>query len=292
MSQFGKSSSKRGKPTYSYSIIGVAVVLFLFGLVGWFFLNLRSTGNYFKENIQVNAYLWPTASKKQIDSLQTYVKSLPYARNVEYTDKEKAMKIWNSDNDTSWKKILDFNPLPESLDFNVTADYVEKEKLTALTAQLQSMYPEIIKEFKLPTEIVARVSGFVKIVAWIFLGFAVIMTVLVIFSIDNTIRLAMYSNRFLVKTMQMVGATRNFISLPLCKRAVLNGLIAAGASILVLWVSIMVLMKWQPLFKILHNNKNMFLLFALMIFMGVSITLLSTYRSVLKYLKMKLDDLY
>ena len=79
MAQFGKASSKRGKPTYAYAIIGVSLVLFLFGIVGWFFLNLRKTGDYVKENIQVHAWLNPNAPKKNIDSLQSYITSIPYA---------------------------------------------------------------------------------------------------------------------------------------------------------------------------------------------------------------------
>jgi cell division transport system permease protein len=103
MAQFGKASSKRGKPTYAYAIIGVALVLFLFGIVGWFFLNLRKTGDYFKENIQVHAYLNPTAPKKSIDSLTTFIGSIPYANRVEYVTKEKALEMYTKENDSSWK---------------------------------------------------------------------------------------------------------------------------------------------------------------------------------------------
>jgi cell division transport system permease protein len=115
---------------------------------------------------------------------------------------------------------------------------------------------------------------------------------LVIFLIDNTIRLAMYSNRFLVKTMQMVGATRGFISKPMNIRAVINGLIASAIAIVLLWVSVMILETTVPVFKLLHDTKTMLLLFLAMIVIGISITYFSTQRSILKYLKMKLDDLY
>jgi cell division transport system permease protein len=102
----------------------------------------------------------------------------------------------------------------------------------------------------------------------------------------------MYSNRFLVKTMQMVGATRGFISRPLNIRAVINGLIAAGIAIVLLWVSIIMLEAFVPVFKLLHDTKTMLLLFLAMIVIGISITFFSTHRSILKYLRMKLDDLY
>ena len=285
-------AGKRSKPSYIYSIIGVSLVLFLFGIVGWMFLNLRKTGDYFKENIQVHAYMSRDAKKPQIDSVHEYIKALPYARKVEYVTKEKAIEKWQVENDTTWKQFLDNNPLPESIDFYVAADHVESDSLNLLASNLNSTFPGVISEFQFPQETVSKVSNFVKTAAIIFLALASVLTVLVIFSIDNTIRLAMYSNRFLIKTMQMVGATRNFIAKPFVNRAIINGLIAAIIAIGVLWVAIYLLESFIPDFKILHDNLGMFALFGIIIILGILITLVSTYSSVLKYLKLKLDDLY
>ena len=292
MAQFGKASSKRGKPTYAYAIIGVALVLFLFGIVGWFFLNLRKTGDYVKENIQVHAWLYPDASKKRIDSLKKYITAIPYAKGVEYVTKEKAMEQWNKDNDSTWKKFLDNNPLPESIDFYIKAQYVQKDSLSVLSNDLRSSFPGVIKEFQFPTETITRVSKYVKTAAVIFLLAAIILTILVVFSIDNTIRLAMYSNRFLIKTMQMVGATRWFIARPINIRAIINGLIASLIAIAAIWGSVILIENFAPDFKVLHDTSSMLLLFLFIILLGISITLVSTHRSVIKYLRMKLDDLY
>ena len=292
MAQFGKASAKRGKPSYVYAIIGVALVLFLFGIVGWIFLNIRKTGEYFKENIQVHAWIEPAANKKQIDTLTSYITSLPYTKNVEYVDREKAISKWNAENDTTWRKFLNNNPLPESVDFYVKADYMEKDSLANLGNYLQTNFPGVVSDFQYPTDTVTYVSKFVKTAALWLLVIAILLSILVIVSIDNTIRLAMYSNRFIIKTMQMVGATRWFIARPLDLRALLNGLIAAGIAIVFLIGFIGVTEKFVPYFKILHDNSNMLLLFAGIIVLGLTITLFSTHRSVLKYLKMKLDDLY
>jgi cell division transport system permease protein len=292
MAQFGKSSSKKGKPSYGYAIIGMALVLFLFGIVGWFFLNLRKTGDYFKENIQVHTYLNRDASKKRIDSLVKYIETLPYTNKVEYVTKEKAIEKWNTENDTTWKMFLKNNPLPESVDFYVKANYVEEDSLNLLSNQLQSAYPGVISEFQFPTETVAKVSNYVKTGGIIFLFAAIILTILVVFSIDNTIRLAMYSNRFLIKTMQMVGATRGFIAKPINQRAVINGLIASFIAIIAVWASVLLIESFLPDFKLLHDNSGLTYLFLIIIILGILISLASTYRSVVKYLKMKLDDLY
>jgi len=292
MAQFGKASSKRGKPTYAYAIIGVALVLFLFGIVGWFFLNLQKSGDYLKENIQVHAWIYPDAGKKKIDSVTNYIKAIPYARDVKYVTKEMAAEEWNKDNDTTWKKFLDYNPLPESVDFYVKADYVQKDSLNILSGSLQNNFPGVIKEFQFPTETVTKISRYVRNGAIIFLVAAIILTILVVFSIDNTIRLAMYSNRFLIKTMQMVGATRWFIAKPINMRAIINGLVASLIAIAAIWGSVILIEKFVPDFKVLHDNMSLLLLFGIIIVLGIGITLVSTHRAVIKYLRMKLDDLY
>lgn len=292
MSQVGKASAKRGKPSYVYAIIGVSLVLFLFGVVGWIFLNIKKTGDYFKENIQLHAYIYRTANSKQIDSAKNYIDSLPYAVNVEYITREKAIAKYNKENDTLWKKLAINNPLPESIDFYVKANYIDKDSLANIETDLLTNFPTTISEFQTPKETVAGVSQFVKTTTLVLLVVAIILSILVIISIDNTIRLAMYSNRFLIKTMQMVGATRWFISKPLDGRAIINGLVASGIAILLMIGFIGLSEKFIPYLQVLHDTKNMLLIFTGIIVLGLFITLFSTHRSVLKYLKMKLDDLY
>ncbi len=292
MSQFGKAGNKRGKPTYAYAIIGVSLVLFLFGIVGWIFLNLRKSGDYFKENIQVQAYLNRDASKKHIDSVKNYLSALPYVRSVEYITREMAVKRYEAENDTTWKQFISNNPLPESIDFYVKASHVSKDSLTLIATDLQTTFPGVVSEFKFPQEVVTKVGSLVKNIMIGFLIAAILLTILVIFSIDNTIRLAMYSNRFLIKTMQMVGATRWFIAKPINSRAVINGFIASAIAIILLWLSIVSIEFMRPEFKSLRDNKSLFLLFLLILILGIVITLVSTHRSVIKYLRMKLDDLY
>lgn len=292
MAQFGKASTKRGKPSYVYAIIGVSLVLFLFGIVAWIFLNIKKTGDYFKENIQLHAYIYRTANPKQIDSLKNYIEALPYSVKVEYITKEKAIAKYNEENDTLWKKLAISNPLPESIDFYVKANYVDKDSLANLESQLITNFPTTVSEFQTPKETVASVSQFVKTTTLVLLVVAVLLSLLVIVSIDNTIRLAMYSNRFLIKTMQMVGATRWFITRPLDGRAILNGIIASAIAIGLLIGFITLSEKFIPYLRVLHDTANMLLIFTGITLLGIFITLLSTHRSALKYLKMKLDELY
>jgi cell division transport system permease protein len=286
MAQFGKASAKRGKPSYVYAIIGVSLVLFLFGIIGWIFLNIKKTGDYFKENIQLHAYIYRTATPEQIDSLKNYIEALPGAVKVEYITREQAIEKYNQENDTLWKKLA------ISIDFYVRANYVNNDSLANLENALMTTFPQTVSEFQTPKATVAGVSQFVKTTTLILFAVAIILAILVIVSIDNTIRLAMYSNRFIIKTMQMVGATRGFITRPLDGRAVINGVIASAVAIALLVGFISAAEKFVPYLKLLHDTKNMLLIFAGIVILGICITLLSTHRSALKYLKMKLDELY
>ena len=291
MAGTNSASLKRSKPNYIYSIIGVAIVLFIMGIMGWLFLNLRTIGDNFKEDIRISVYLKST-DKNTIGKLQAFIAGQPYAKNVEYVDKEKAKAIWNAENSEDWAKILDVNPLPESVDFFAKAQYVNPDSLSKITTNIGAQFKNDIADIQYPKSLVSSLNERAAKVGIIFLVMSIILCVIVIVSIDNTIRLAMFSNRFLIKTMQMVGATRNFISKPLVIRALINGLISAGIALVVLFGLIQWTASQFPQIQTLQGVGNNLILFFGLIIVGVGISVLSTYRSVVKYLKMKLDELY
>ena len=291
MAVVGKSSLKRSKPSFIYSIIGVALVLFLLGIMGWIFLNISSVGNAFKEDIRLSAYL-RSMNKDTIGQIQQFISSKPYAKGVVYVDKSNAKVIWNKENNEDWAKILDSNPLPESIDFYAKASYVNKDSLVKISDELMSAYGNQITELQYPKSLVTNLNERASKIGLVFLVIAILLCVIVIFSIDNTIRLAMFSNRFLIKTMQMVGATRGFISKPMNIQAIINGLISSLIAIALLFTLIgWAESQFEPLKAIRDINLTLILFFG-MIVLGVGISVFSTHRAVLKYLKMKLDELY
>ncbi len=291
MAVVGKSSLKRSKPSFIYSIIGVALVLFLLGIMGWIFLNISSVGNAFKEDIRLSAYL-RTMNKDTIGQIQQFISSKPYAKGVVYVDKSNAKVIWNKENNEDWAKILDSNPLPESIDFYAKASYVNKDSLVKISDELMAAYGNQITELQYPKSLVTNLNERASKIGLVFLVIAILLCVIVIFSIDNTIRLAMFSNRFLIKTMQMVGATRGFISKPMNIQAIINGLISSLIAIALLFTLIgWAESQFEPLKAIRDINLTLILFFG-MIVLGVGISVFSTHRAVLKYLKMKLDELY
>lgn len=150
----------------------------------------------------------------------------------------------------------------------------------------------IVQSVNYPAGLVEKMG---PIMQWLLLGLivlAVVFSILSIVLIDNTIRLAMYSNRFLIKTMQMVGATRGFISKPMNLRAVINGALAAIISIALIYLIIFLFELYLPYLKDLRDNAMLLMMFGFLFLLGIGISVFSTHRSVIKYLKMSLDDLY
>jgi len=291
MATEGRSSIKNSRPNYIYSIIGVALVLLITGLMGWLILNTRSIEKAMKEDVRISIYL-RTLNKDTVEQIRQYVASQNFALNVEYVDKEKAKQIWNKENNEDWATILETNPLPESIDFNVKETHVNQDSLSSLKDKIQIAFANQITEVNYPPVLISNMDKVVRKTEIALLVFSIILAVLVIFIIDNTIKLAMFSNRFLIKTMQMVGATRGFILKPMSLQAVLYGFISALIAIAILFGIMKIAENAIPDFKKIHNMQLNLLLFGGIIILGVLITFLSTFRSVRKYLKMKLDDLY
>jgi cell division transport system permease protein len=293
MSQIGKASSKRGKPSYVMSIIGVTLVLFLLGIVGWMIINANKLSDYFKENVEVKVYLANKVSPKDSAALMQLFASKPYIRNYEYVTKDMAKKKYLEDGNEDFSTILDYNPLPDGIYFHPKNEYVQSDSLEKISHDIkEGQNTGLVSDVSYPKELVSNMNKNFRNISLIILGIAIILSIVVIFLIDNTIRLAMFSNRFLIKTMQMVGATRQFISRPLTIRAIVNGAISAGIAILLIYVVILVAENFIPWLKVVRSSSTLFLLFLALMLIGITITFLSTWRSVSKYLRMKLDELY
>jgi len=290
MAQSGKSLGKRGKPSYFMSILGVTLVLFLLGIIGWLVINANKLGNYFKENVEVGAYLRGDVNAKDSAALMDYISAKPYVMSIEFVTKEAAKIKYLGDGNENWDKVLDANPLPNSINFKVKQQYMNGDSLAAIQADLQQQ--TYISDVEYPKALVDNLNKNIQRISIILLAVAILLALVVIILIDNTIRLAMFSNRFLIKTMQMVGATRWFIAKPMNIRAIINGALSGIIAIIAVVVVIFGAERVLPEMKAIHDNTTLALLFSGLIILGICITLFSTHRSVLKYLRMKLDDLY
>jgi cell division transport system permease protein len=290
MAQTRKGSAKRSTPSYIMAIVGVSLVLFLLGILGWIVINANKLGQYFKENIAMNVYIRENVSPKDSAALVQYIIAKPYVKDYEYVTKDKAKQKYLQDGNKDWGALLDRNPLPASIDFRITKEYASIDSLSKIKNDL--LQNIAVSDVQYPQSLVTNLNNIVNKISIILLSVIVIISILVIFLIDNTIRLAMFSNRFLIKTMQMVGATRWFISRPMDLRAFINGLISGLLAVGGLIAVIIFAENQLPYLKALRDYPMLLFLFIVIILLGICISFFSTHRSVLKYLKMKLDELY
>ncbi|PWT78917.1 MAG: cell division protein FtsX [Bacteroidetes bacterium] len=290
MAQFGKGFAKRSTPSYFMAIVGVSLVLFLLGILGWIIINANKLGEYFKENIEMNVYVRENVSPKDSASLVQYIAAQPYVKSYEYITKDLAKKRYLQDGNKDWGSLLDRNPLPASINFKITKEYASNDSLSKIKNDLVQNIA--VSDVLYPQSLVSNLNNITNKISIILLGVIIVISILVIFLIDNTIRLAMFSNRFLIKTMQMVGATRWFIARPMDVRALINGaisgILAVGGMVAVIFFA----ENQLPYLRALRDYTLLAALFAVIILLGICISFASTHRSVLKYLKMKLDDLY
>jgi len=286
----GRASIKRGKPSYFMSILGVTLVLCLMGIIGIITINSRKLITNLKESVEVHVFLKQNIKDTARERLQNYIASQPYVKEVKYTDKETAKKEWAKSGGEDFSEFIENSLLPPSIDFKLKAEYLDSARLVAIKTDI-SQYP-IVDEVKYPTAVVEQMVSNFRTASIVLLVVAILISALVIVLIDNTIRLAMFSNRFLIKTMQMVGATRWYIAKPLNIRAIINGAISGLIATAIVYLLMLLAENFFDGFKQLRDTESLLLLGFVLILLGIGITLFSTHRSVLKYLRMKLDELY
>jgi cell division transport system permease protein len=288
--QPGKSSAKKSKPSYIYSIIGVALVLFLLGTLGLIVIHANKLSEYFKESIEIQVILRDNVKEELAVALKDSIAQRPYIKSIEYVSKDVAAQRFKSEFGEDFINLLQYNPLYASINIKGNARYVNPDSLKIIEANLTQQ--SIVREVSYQRVLVSKLNENVKKIGLVILGVCLLLALVVIFLIDNTIRLAMFSNRFLIKTMQMVGATRWFIAKPFDIRSIINGALSA---ILAIAGLVGILYFADQLLPELSSMRDYFMitvLFIGMIIIGICISLVSTHRSVMKYLRLKLDDLY
>ena len=284
------STGKKGKPTYFNAIMGVALVLFLIGVLGWLLINGRALSRAFKEDLEVNVDFHDNVTDQSVTRMQAILLKQPFVREAHIITKEEAVKMENQVEGGNMIDFLGYNPLFTSISMKLNEEYVNKDSLNKIKKfMLQS---NVVRDVTWPNVVVDQMNSNLRKIGIILGGISVILLIVVIFLIDNTVRLAMFSSRFIIKTMQMVGATRSFITRPFDLRAFINGLISGVVSVIGLWIVISFANAQLPVLKTLTEPGLLTFLVISMLVLGIIISMISTHRSVVKYLKMHVDDLY
>jgi len=282
--------TSKSKASYTFSIIGVSLVLFLLGTIGWIVINGKSLAQIVKEGVAVQIDFHDNVRDESIQQLKGILDRQPFTRKSRIISKEEALQMQSELEGEDISSFLGYNPLFASIELNLHQEYVNKDSLEKIMQFIQQS--NVVSHVSYPKNIVQQMNNNLQKVSIILGIISVVLILVVIVLIDNTVRLAMFSNRFLIKTMQMVGATRWFISKPFDRRAIINGLISGILAVAGLMLVKSAAETGVPELKTLHQPLLFIILIGGMIITGVLISLVSTHRSVVKYLKLHVDDLY
>lgn len=286
----GSSSSKKTKTIYISTVISIALVLLMTGLLGLILVHARNLSNYVKENIVLNIIVNDGAKEVDILALQKQLDSNPYVLKTQYVSKELAARNLTKDLGEDFVEFLGYNPLLSSIDVYMKADYANNQSIESFTNQLNKN--PLIKEVIYQKSLIDMVNQNIRGIGLVILAFAAILLIIAVALINNTIRLAIYSQRFLIKSMQLVGATKNFIRRPFMAYGILHGMLA-GLIAIILLLGILYLAQQQvPEMIMLRNWFEFAIVFAGVIGIGILISGLSTYFAVSKYLRLKIYELY
>ena len=283
-------SAKKTKSIYISTVFGIAMVLLMVGLLGLILVHAHKLSRYVKENIVLNIYLDEGAHEPDVFQLQKQLDANPMVKQTQYVSKELAARNLQKDLGEDFVKFLGYNPLSESLDVYLKAEYANNTDIEKFKSDL--LKNPLIKEVKYQQSLVDQMNQNLTSITLIILAFTIIFIILSVALINNTIRLAIYSQRFLIKSMQLVGATKNFIRKPFILYGIWHGILGALIAIVILMGTLYLALKQIPDLVILQNYTEFGIVFLIVIGLGVFISGFSTFLAVNKYLRLKVYNLY
>jgi len=286
----GQKSPKKRKPSFVYAILSITLILFVVGLVGLGYYYSEKGLKSIKESIEMEVILHADLEKKQIDETSYFLKNLEGIKDSKFISKEDALKDFSKELGQNIGEIAGENPLYDAFVIHLKSNNSNKDSIQKIVEKLKKH--ETILEVDYSKDILDMVSISLQRAPIIIGIFCILLLFIAFFLIDNTIRLMMFSQRFLIRSMQLIGATKGFIMKPFLIRAIISGIISA-----ILAISIWSILLYLGYFKFSFNyTSNDLVIFGIgascLVVFGILVSILSTYLSVNKYLRLKLDELY
>ncbi len=285
-------TDKRYKPNYFYVVFSVSLLLFLLSGFGLLLLKTNRVFKHLKENIDLIVELKNDAPQSAIDRLKEYIDSNPAVKSKSYRfiSKEEGARFLAEEFGEDFMLLGLPNPLYDLITFNVNADYMQRDSLHSITSKIDAF--EIVNDVYYQNNMVNYITDNIQRITYAAIVISFILLLVVVVLIHNTVKLSLYSNRFLVKNMQLVGASWGFISRPYLKRSFWNGILSACLAIGLVFLTIYLLEEILPGTIFLYPIIDLILLIVVIFAVSILINLFSTYYTVNKYLKMRVDDLY
>lgn len=265
-------------------------MLFLIGILGLIVLKTKSITAHFKEKVSMTIFLNDNAKNKDVEILKAELKKAAYTKSVIYISKKEAAKIYSEDIGEDFVEFLGGNPLKNAIDISLKSEFVSPEKMEEIEKNLtiRSIVAEVTYDKPLIDLLTKNIS---RLSFWMLL-FSGLFTLIAVVLINSSIRLSVYSKRFTIKTMQMVGATKGFIRVPFIWKSIQLGVFGAIVANLGLIGFILYVDSTIPELEMLENYKMLGLLFAFIIGLGILITWISTFFATQRFLNLRTEELY
>jgi cell division transport system permease protein len=287
---FDKYQKRRLRSSYLSVIVSIALVLFLVGLLGLIVLKTNSITKHFKEKVAITVFLNDNAKDKDVETLQAELRKEDYAKTVTYISKDEAAKIYSEDIGENFLEFLGENPLKNAIDISLKSEFVTPEIMADIEKEL--VLRNIVSEVTYDKPLIELLSKNINRLSFWMLVFSALFTLIAVVLINGSIRLSVYSKRFTIKTMQMVGATKSFIRGPFIWQSVKLGIIGALVSIVGLVTFISYLNKNIPELELFSDINLLAIVFFGIIGLGILITWLSTFFATQRFLNLRSDELY
>jgi cell division transport system permease protein len=289
-SSFDRYQKRKLISSYFSVVISIALVLFLLGCLGLLVLNAKKVADHFKEQVVLTIYLNDSAKEVEVKQLEKSLAMADYTKSTTYVSKEAAAESMKAETGEDFMDFVGFNPLQNSIDVYLKADFVTTETLASITEELATK--KFIEDIRYDNDLVELMNDNVKKITFWVLIISGIFTIIAVLLINSSIRLAVYSKRFIIKTMQMVGATKSFIRRPFIMKSVQLGVIGAVVAMIGMGIVLYYLNQTFPELQLLQNPVLIVGLFVAIFLVGIFITWISTFIATQRFLNLKTDALY
>lgn len=287
---FEKYQKRRLRYSYLSVVISIALVLFLLGFLGLLILHTKNISNHFKEQYAINIFLKDSAKEKDINNLKEDLQKEDFTKTLKFVSKEEALEIYKNEIGEDFMEFLGENPLKNSIDLFLKADFVAPEKVQEIEKVI--LKNKIVNEVTYDKSLISLLNESVKKSSFWLLVFSGLLSLIAIVLINSYLRLAIYSKRFIIKTMQMVGATKRFIRKPFLFRSVKLGISGAIVAIVSLILLLFYINKAYPNSGVLDNKLYLVFLFGGVFILGIIISWLSTFFATRRFLNLASDELH
>lgn len=285
-----KSGNRRLRSSYLSSIISISLVLFMLGMLGMLMIDAKKISDYVREHVQLNVFLNDNVSQQEISAFQDLLEKNEAVRSVRFISKEQALDSLRKELGPDATSMLDENPLPASYELKLNAAFTEAGMLKKISDDIRQN--AMVREVTYRQSEIEKMNENFRVIAIGLLFFCALLFFIAIALINSTIRLSMYSKRFLIKSMQLVGATKGFIRRPFMRRSLVHGFYAGVIACILLSGLLYLVYTKLPELVQMRDLKELGILFAGILVFGILLSALSTFLAVNRYLRIRLEDLY